>query len=331
MRLQKIFLGVICTLVMHCMYAQNQSSAVSVHFEFDKSEISASDLEALQSFKAAHPDIESIIIDGYADTTGKDAYNYALSMRRCIATKKALGYNEAKTEVILKVTAHGEKDLLFATDPENRVTIVAINNKKPVVIKEEKAQEPVVVDTVATPPPPPVVTAPAPASPMVAAPAPPPVVEKDTVVISVSSIPKEFGDDASDLVKTLQNSKPGESVVLKDILFQPASHQLLKSSRSSLNAVLDALKKIPTLNLEIQGHMCCGDPLAIDGFDEDSKDFALSNNRAKTVYDFLVSNGIDASRLTYKGFGTRVRLVTPEVTDDDRSRNRRVEFVITNI
>jgi hypothetical protein len=29
--------------------------------------------------------------------------------------------------------------------------------------------------------------------------------------------------------------------------------------------------------------MCCGDPLAIDGFDEDSKDFTLSNNRAKTA------------------------------------------------
>ncbi|HEX5154465.1 MAG TPA: OmpA family protein [Parafilimonas sp.] len=323
MRLQKILLIIACILIMHSMYAQDQSSGVSVHFEFDKSDISTSDLEALQSFKAAHPDIESIIIDGYADTTGRDAYNYALSMRRCIATKKALGYNEAKTEVILKVTAHGEKDLLFATDPENRVTIVTINNKKPVAIKEEeKPQEPVAVDTVVTPPPPPVAAVPAPA---------PPVVEKDTVATPVSSVPKEFGDDASDLVKTFQNSKPGESVVLKEILFQPASHQLLKSSKSSLNAVLDALKKIPTLNLEIQGHMCCGDPLAIDGFDQDSKDFALSNNRAKAVYDFLVSNGIDASRLAYKGFGTRERLVSPEVTDDDRSRNRRVEFVITKI
>jgi len=315
---------------MHSLYAQDQSSGVSVHFEFDKSEISTSDLKALQSFKATYPDVESIIIDGYADTSGRDAYNYALSMRRCIATKKALGYNEAKTEVILKVTAHGEKDLLFTTDPENRVTIVIINNKKPVVIKEEeKAQEPVAIDTPVAPP---VVDAPAPIQLVVAAPTlAPTVAEKDSVVAPVSSIPKEFDDDASDLVKTFQNSKPGESVVLKEILFQPASHQLLKSSRSSLNAVLDALKKIPTLNLEIQGHMCCGDPLAIDGFDEDSKDFALSNNRAKAVYDFLISNGIDPSRLVYKGFGTRERLVSPEVTDDDRSRNRRVEFVITNI
>jgi len=323
MRLQKIILGLVCTLVVHSMYAQNQSSSVSVHFEFNKANISASDLEALQSFKAAHADVESIIIDGYADTTGKDAYNYELSMRRCIATKKALDYNEAKTEVILKVTAHGEKDLLFTTDAENRVTIVTVNYKKPVAVKEEeKPQEPVAADTAAAPPAPP---------PVVATPAPPPEVKKDTVIAAVSSIPKEFGDDASDLVKTLQNSKPGESVVLKEILFQPASHQLLKSSKTSLNTMLDALKKIPTLNLEIQGHMCCGDPLAIDGFDEDSKNFALSYNRAKTVYDFLVSNGIDPSRLVYKGFGTRKRLVSPEVTDEDRSRNRRVEFVITKL
>lgn len=323
MRLQKILLSIACILVVHSLYAQDQSSGVSVHFEFDKSDISAPDLKVLQSFKAAHPDAESIIIDGFADTTGRDAYNYALSMRRCIATKKALGYNEAKTEVILKVTAHGEKDLLFTTDAENRVTIVTISNKKTVAIKEEeKWQEPVAVDTPLNPPALPVV---------VASVSPPQAVEKDIVVAPVSSIPKEFGNDASDLVKTFQNSKPGESLVLKEILFQPASHQLLKSSKSSLNAVLDALKKIPTLNLEIQGHMCCADPLAIDGFDEDSKDFALSNNRAKAVYDFLVSNGIDPSRLVYKGFGTRERLVSPELTDDDRGRNRRVEFVIINI
>jgi outer membrane protein OmpA-like peptidoglycan-associated protein len=74
--------------------------------------------------------------------------------------------------------------------------------------------------------------------------------------------------------------------------------------------------------------MCCDDALKTDGFDLDTKEFMLSNNRAKAVYDFFVQNGIDAARLTYKGYGTRKRLVNPEKTDTDRDKNRRVEFLI---
>ncbi|HEY2727857.1 MAG TPA: OmpA family protein, partial [Parafilimonas sp.] len=72
---------------------------MSVHFEFDKSFINASDLEALKNFKTTYPNVESIIIDGYADTTGTDNYNYVLSGKRCAAVKQALNYDSTKTEV----------------------------------------------------------------------------------------------------------------------------------------------------------------------------------------------------------------------------------------
>jgi outer membrane protein OmpA-like peptidoglycan-associated protein len=52
-------------------------------------------------------------------------------------------------------------------------------------------------------------------------------------------------------------------------------------------------------------------------------------NRAKAVYDFLVKKGIDAKRLTYKGFGSSKKLVE-EVTEIDRITNRRVEIKIVN-
>ncbi|HVX24769.1 MAG TPA: OmpA family protein, partial [Parafilimonas sp.] len=131
------------------------------------------------------------------------------------------------------------------------------------------------------------------------------------------------------LLKLLQDSKTGESVVLSEIHFEEGRHVLVKSSRPAITAMLDALKAMPSLQLEIQGHMCCDDALTVDGFDIDTKEFMLSYNRAKAVYDFLVQNGIDASRLTYKGYGTRKRLVSPEKTDKDRDKNRRVEFLIT--
>lgn len=320
MNLHKFILGAACSLLINSLSAQQQASNVSVHFAFDKYDINANDLSALKNFKETHPDIESVIIDGYADPVGTDEYNYALSLRRCNAVKEVLGYDENKTEVIFKVTAHGEKDLRYQTNPENRVAIVAVNQKKAAVVQEQvKPQEPVAAV------PTPVQKVPDTVVEVKEQPAP----EKDTVAVTVSSIPKEFGDDASGLINQLKNSKVGESVVLSDIRFEQASHVLLKSSKPALNSMLNALKALPTLQMEIQGHMCCDDPLTVDGFDTDTKEFSLSFNRAKTVYDFMVQNGIDASRLTYKSFGARKRLVNPEVTDEDRSRNRRVEFLIT--
>ncbi|MBV9962699.1 MAG: OmpA family protein [Parafilimonas sp.] len=314
MKIQNYLFSAACVFVIQNLHAQTPDA--SVHFAFDKSEINTTDLASLQGFKAAHPNVESITIDGYADPVGTDDYNYALSMRRCNAVKQVLGYDESKTEVLLKVTAHGEQGLLFATNPENRVVLIEINDKKKVVVQPQIKQEEVKV-VVQEPAPKPVDTV-----------AQKPVIKDNAVADIAPSKPKELGLDKNALLQQLENAKIGESVVLTDIHFEEARHVLLKSSKPALNEMLDALKAMPTLQLEIQGHMCCGDELAQDGFDIDTKEFSLSYNRAKAVYDFMVQNGIDASRLTYKGFGTRKRLVSPEKTDDDRNENRRVEFLI---
>lgn len=322
MKLHKFILCTLCLLIIHTLFAQNQPSNVLVHFAFDKYDISASDLTALKNFKDAHPNIAGITIDGYADTTGTDDYNFALSERRCAAVKQALNYDENITEVLMRVGAHGEKDLLYKTDPENRVVIVAINDKK---VKEQKR----IQDSIAA-----AALQKAKADSILklqeAAAQEKPAVQKINSKPTTNPLmPKVINDDATGLSKILQDSKEGESFVLSEIHFEEGRHVLVKSSKPALNSILQALKDIPSLQLEIQGHMCCDDALTVDGFDIDTKEFMLSYNRAKAVFDFLVQNGIDASRLTYKGYGTRKRLVFPEKTDKDRDENRRVEFLIT--
>jgi outer membrane protein OmpA-like peptidoglycan-associated protein len=53
----------------------------------------------------------------------------------------------------------------------------------------------------------------------------------------------------------------------------------------------------------------------------------LSNNRAKAVYDYLISRSVDASRLKYQGFGPKTPVASND-TEYGRAKNRRTEFYI---
>ena len=83
----------------------------------------------------------------------------------------------------------------------------------------------------------------------------------------------------------------------------------------------------PKLEIEIQGHICCIPSGDGPDFDEPGS-MKLSVNRAKAIYGYLVHNGIDKSRLSYKGLGADYKLIWEERTEHDRETNRRVEIKI---
>ena len=83
------------------------------------------------------------------------------------------------------------------------------------------------------------------------------------------------------------------------------------------------MKENPKLKIEVQGHICC--VYNGDGDDLDTGERNLSVARAKAICDFLIKNGIDASRLSYRGFGSSKRLPNISIFD---SKNRRVEILI---
>jgi outer membrane protein OmpA-like peptidoglycan-associated protein len=60
---------------------------------------------------------------------------------------------------------------------------------------------------------------------------------------------------------------------------------------------------------------------------DDKSNQLLSENRAKSVYEYLTTNGIVAERLTYKGFGETVPIATND-TEAGRAENRRTEFMV---
>ena len=64
-----------------------------------------------------------------------------------------------------------------------------------------------------------------------------------------------------------------------------------------------------------------------DSMGEDQFNMDLSQRRAKAVYDFFVSKGIDANRLTYEGYG-ETQPIEDNTTEIGRQKNRRVELKI---
>lgn len=121
----------------------------------------------------------------------------------------------------------------------------------------------------------------------------------------------------------------GDEVIVDGLNFYPGSHRTLPEAKPILKKLLDLMQSNPTLMVEIQGHVCCANKPNDDGLDDETGDFRLSWNRAQFVRDYLVQNGIDAARISYRGYAMTHPLVYPEVTIQDQIKNRRVEILIT--
>jgi outer membrane protein OmpA-like peptidoglycan-associated protein len=117
----------------------------------------------------------------------------------------------------------------------------------------------------------------------------------------------------------LQKLRPGASIVLNNVFFETNKWDLKPESLVELNRLVDLLSANPDKKIEIGGHT--------DNVGSDDANLTLSQNRSKAVVDYLVKKGIDASRLTSKGYGETTPIANND-TDEGRSKNRRTEFKI---
>lgn len=137
-----------------------------------------------------------------------------------------------------------------------------------------------------------------------------------------TTIPLTNGLKALDIDTSIASN-----IVLEGVEFIPGRHYPIPESREKLDQLSVTMKKYTTLNIEIQGFICC-DYTRFDGMDNDTQTMNLSENRAKFIYDFLIREGIDEARLSYKGYGSSKPKVFPETNEPDRQANRRVEISI---
>ena len=111
----------------------------------------------------------------------------------------------------------------------------------------------------------------------------------------------------------------GQVVRLNNVFFDFDKWDLRSESSLELDRVVSLLKENPAIVIEMSAHT--------DAKGSDEYNFKLSDNRARSVMEYIISKGIDASRITSKGYGESKPVATNE-TDEGRQLNRRVEFTI---
>ena len=118
------------------------------------------------------------------------------------------------------------------------------------------------------------------------------------------------------------------SIDLKGVNFDFDKATLRPDAVSILNEAIEILKRYPDLKVEVAGHT--------DSVGSDAYNQKLSERRAKTVYDYLTSNGVDAGRLVGPtGYGES-RPIAPNTNPDGsdnpegRAQNRRTELNVQN-
>ena len=113
--------------------------------------------------------------------------------------------------------------------------------------------------------------------------------------------------------------KKGAPFVLENIFFDSDKSTLKPESVTELNKLLGILNKNEALRIELGGHT--------DSDGNDEHNLQLSDNRAKSVVDWLIEKGVDKAKLQFKGYGEskpRVENDTPQ----NKALNRRTEVII---
>lgn len=127
-----------------------------------------------------------------------------------------------------------------------------------------------------------------------------------------------LADQLNQVLQTRDSSR-GLVVSMADVLFDTGTYSLKPGAREKLAKIAEILRAYPRLKIEVDGYT--------DSAGADYMNQKLAENRAGSVRDYLVQQGVERDSVTSKGFGN-----SPPVASNDnsagRQRNRRVELLV---
>lgn len=111
----------------------------------------------------------------------------------------------------------------------------------------------------------------------------------------------------------------GETIRMNNVFFDFGKSELKQESFPELKRISQFLIENSSITISLSGHT--------DNIGNDADNLQLSQDRINSVMNYLLQNGISQSRMTAKGFG-ETQPIADNSTDEGRTDNRRVEFII---
>ncbi len=224
------------------------------------------------------PNILNIELYGFADTVGNIVANQKISEQRINGVKEVILSWFGNVLIITK--ANGEK-LAKGEQLANQRRVEIVVSYDPNLVEE--------VNSIDLP---------------------------DQPVDTIQTVPAP--PDLSHRIVFYETFASTDRIVIENLLFEPGKTNFLHDNTpNELFYLADLMDSIPSMEIHIEGHVCCVD------------DKKLSKNRAKKIYSFLRQEGIKGKRMTYAGYSNSQPRVE-ELTPEDEKLNRRVEIVITH-
>jgi len=283
----------VCSILLCLGAFASDTTSLRIYFPFNSYQLTAEAKLQLEDVLPLDSSIvlTSVKIIGHTDAVGSNAYNDRLSVQRAKAAARYLQEKGLAANLIQLVTGKGETELADAGHSEAADQL----NRRVEILIEYNAS----------------------------------VIEETVVIKSSKPAAKSPDTTGKTVKKQLEegNVVPGQNIVLKNINFFGGRHHFLPGTTPYLEELVDIMHEFPTLEIEIQGHICC-ELGAGDGLDLETHTKDLSVRRAKAVYDYLTEHGIAASRMQYKGYGRAFPIIPEETTEQERMINRRVEIKI---
>ncbi len=120
----------------------------------------------------------------------------------------------------------------------------------------------------------------------------------------------------------LQPIKTGQQIRLSNYMFAQSSSIVSSQSRQELEQIVTIMGKNPTMKILLEGHT--------DNQGDTQKNIELSQKRVDEVKKYLIEKGVDPNRVTTKAWGP-AKPLTNNLNEQNRQKNRRVEFTILNM
>ena len=132
-----------------------------------------------------------------------------------------------------------------------------------------------------------------------------------------------LGDNINDII-FLNKIIINKSIIVNNIYYDFNKWDIRPDAAIELDKIVEMLKKNPNISIELSSHT--------DSRGSDAINNRLSQKRAESAANYIISNGIDAKRITAKGYGkTKLLNKCVKCTDEEHQMNRRTEFKVISI